>query len=367
MAWNNSLTLAVAGSRKTQSIVEQCAAAEPGERILILTYTTINQAELRRRISTFAGDRPNIEIMGWFAFLIAHFARPFVPFNFPGTSVRGFDNESPPQQYAPVADRRRYFTVDGLVRRVHLSQLAMQISDASSSAPIGRLARIYDRIYIDEVQDLCGYDLEVLKLLMASSVPVSMVGDVRQATLATNQRESKNKKYMYMGIWSWFQAEERAGHLSIVHRAETYRCRPEIAALADSLFGDEWGFAPTVSQNVTTTGHDGVHLVRSTDVDAYVKCFAPLALRDSAASGRELVLEFMNFGQVKGLGRERVLILPTEAIRQFLTRGKALRASQAAAFYVALTRAEQSAAIILDEPRNCPYPYWEPDLTWACV
>lgn len=45
---NNHLTLAVAGSRKTQGIVDACAAADINERILVLTYTTANQEELKR-------------------------------------------------------------------------------------------------------------------------------------------------------------------------------------------------------------------------------------------------------------------------------------------------------------------------------
>jgi DNA helicase II / ATP-dependent DNA helicase PcrA len=47
----NRLTLAVAGGRKTQSIIDHCANAPAGRRILVLTYTRINQQELRARLS----------------------------------------------------------------------------------------------------------------------------------------------------------------------------------------------------------------------------------------------------------------------------------------------------------------------------
>jgi DNA helicase-2/ATP-dependent DNA helicase PcrA len=42
---SNRLTLAVAGSRKTQGLVDSCKAADPSERILVLTYTSYNQRE----------------------------------------------------------------------------------------------------------------------------------------------------------------------------------------------------------------------------------------------------------------------------------------------------------------------------------
>ncbi|WP_440714240.1 UvrD-helicase domain-containing protein [Gordonia sp. FQ] len=358
----NHLTLAVAGSRKTQGIVDECAAAPVSERILVLTYTTVNQLELRNRLATFAGDHPYIEVNGWFSFVISTFARPFLPHAFGGQRVHGFDFGSPPQQYAKVDTLTRYLNSAGEVRKVHLPQLAVRIEDESNGSGLRRLERMYDRIYIDEVQDLCGYDLEILKLLMASSIPVKMVGDVRQAILATNERERKNKKFMYMGIWKWFQAEEAAKRLLIEQRSETWRCRSEIAALADSLFSPEWGFDKTQSRNNLSTTHDGVFLIRSADVDAYMAEFAPLPLRTSIASAKRFAyLPMMNFGEAKGMGRERVLIFPTGAIEKFLAKGTPLDDRQAAPFYVAITRAEQSVALVIDKPGICTYPYWSPE------
>lgn len=355
----NRLTLAVAGSRKTQGIVDACAAAPTSERILVLTYTTANQLELCSRLADFAGDHPYIEVSGWFSFVISAFARPFLPHAFSGQRVHGFDFGSPPQQYAKVDTFARYLNSAGEVRKVHLPQLAVRVEKASNGAAIRRLERMYDRIYIDEVQDLCGYDLEILKLLMASSIPIEMVGDVRQAILATNERERKNKKFMYMGIWKWFQAEARAKRLVIEQRSETWRCRPEIATLADSLFNSEWEFDRTQSRNSLTTSHDGIFLIRPADVDAYMAEFTPLPFRKSVTSAKKFgYLPMMNFGEAKGLGRKRVLIFPTGAIEKFLTKGTPLDDKQAAPFYVAITRAEQSVALVIDKPGICSYPYW---------
>ena len=41
----NFLTLGVAGSRKTQGIVEQCSSLPVDRRALVVTYTQANQME----------------------------------------------------------------------------------------------------------------------------------------------------------------------------------------------------------------------------------------------------------------------------------------------------------------------------------
>ncbi|MEZ1376881.1 ATP-dependent helicase, partial [Enterobacter hormaechei] len=58
----------------------------------------------------------------------------------------------------------------------------------------------------------------------------------------------------------------------------------------------------------------------------------------------------MNFKASKGATFERVLIAPTAKIEAFIKKNVHLEATSAAAFYVAVTRAEQSVAIILDNP-----------------
>lgn len=361
MANNNHLTLAVAGNGKTKGIVDACAAADPSERILVLTYTSANQQELSNRLATDVGNHHNIEVSGWFSFLIGHFVRPYLPFAYPNKRVRGFDFKSEPQQGVANEEWRRYFNRHSEVRKVHLAQIAHRVNEVAGGAPVRRLERIYDRIFIDEVQDLCGWDLEVLRLLMASRIPLEMVGDVRQAILVTNNRERKNKQFKFMKIWDWFKTQEKAKRLTIDQESNTYRCRPEIAQLADSLFAAGRGFDPTVSKNETETDHDGIFLVKPSDVEAYVREYRPLLLRRTVASGRELDhLGPMNIGVSKGLGRKHVLIHPTNDMKKFLRQGIPLDEQPAAYLYVAVTRAEQSVAFIVDDPGGCQHPHWSP-------
>lgn len=358
MPVGSELVLAVAGSRKTQSIVEACAAASQGQRILVLTFTLNNQAELRRRVNE-ANPDAHIEVSGWFTFLTGQFIRPYLPFLFPGQDINGHDDKSLYQERVPLNARRRYFTQAGLLRGVHAAHLATLLIEASRSLPLQRLEAIYDHIYIDEVQDLGGYDLEVVDALMRSAVPLTMVGDVRQAVIATSPSERKHKQYKNMQVLNWFRAQEVAGRLVITHRSETWRCRPEIVAFADTLFDNTWAFPKTVSLNTTVSDHDGVFFVRTEDVEAYIERFAPQNLRWGASSWKSHEhLSFMNFGAAKGLTYKRVLIFPTDKMQKLLQTGKPLEDLTAAKLYVGVTRAQQSVAFVLDRAGNSQHPYW---------
>ena len=68
----------------------------------------------------------------------------------------------------------------------------------------------------------------------------------------------------------------------------------------------------------------------------------------------------MNFKVSKGRSFERVLIVPTTGIQNFLSRGKFLEPGPAANFYVAVTRARQSVAIVVPNTGKFSLPIWVP-------
>lgn len=356
----NIVTLAVAGSRKTQGIVEHCAGLPQDSRPLVLTYTQSNQAELRTRLKRQVGHRSDIPVFGWFTFLLREFARPFVPFLLPGERIRGFNFEGCPHRFAK--GRARFLDSSGAAYACELSRMAHELVDASCGALVRRLECMYDEILIDEVQDLSSHDWEIIDVLLESRLHVAMVGDIRQAVLATNPRSSKNKRYAYAEAIKWFREREARGVLTIVENRTTWRCHAKVAGFSDTIFDSTWGFPETVSANDTTTEHDGVFLVRSEDVAQYVDRFQPKCLRDSANSGKQFSLEYINFRVAKGMTCKRVLIAPTAGITAFLKSGKHLEPIAASKLYVAVTRASQSVVIILDEPGDCTLPYWQPEM-----
>ena len=316
------LQLSVAGGRKTQSIVDACAAAPPGRRLLLLTYTLTNQEALRSRVAALGPLSAVVDVRGWFSFLMGHWIQPYLPLRFPEQRLAGLNFKGDPGRHAKL--RARFLDADARAYRLYLAQLAVDVHEASSRAVVDRLARIYDEIHIDEVQDLNGYDLEVLKLLLASPIDLNLVGDVRQALLFTNPHERKNSQYKGIKIKKWFEEQERAGQLAVTRSARTWRCNQALADFADSIFDESFGFPPTESQNKSETEHDGIFVVAQKDAAEYVKTFEALCLRAGANTARGVDLPFTNIGVSKGMDVERVLIWPTGRATDFLRDKKML-------------------------------------------
>ncbi len=355
---NNFLTLAVAGARKTQGLVEHCKALPTDRKVLLITFTQTNQIELRERVRQHVGDRPSLEVSGWFSFLLRHFVKPFVPFAFPGKRCRGFNYEGDPGRYASGEDR--FFDSADSVYAREIARLAYELIGQSGGALINRLECLYDEILIDEVQDLSGYDLDILQGLFGTRIEIRLVGDVRQAVLSTNPRGRMKKAFAYSKSHEWFQKQQKARRLEINYSSITWRCCQTIATFSDTIFDASWNFPETISENRVTTAHDGIFLVRKEHVGLYVEAFQPQCLRDSVRSGNEFELDYLNFGVSKGQTFSRVLIYPTGPIGKFISKGEFLKPLSAADFYVAVTRAEQSVAIILDKPGASTLPYWLP-------
>lgn len=354
----NHLTLAVAGSGKTRGIVEHCAVQPVERQVLVLTFTRANQEELRSRLATRAGNRTNIEVLGWYTFLIRHFARPFVPFKFHGYRIRGLNFEGRPSRFAKNVNR--FLDSNSMVYACELGRLAFELIGASNGSLLKRLECIYDEILIDEVQDLSSYDLEIADALFESSIDVRMVGDIRQAVLSTNPRSKKNKQFAFAESINWFMERVNKKVLEKSESSVTWRCRQEIASYADLIFKTSGLFPVTQSRNATVTEHDGVFLVHSKHIIEYVDQYAPLCLRASANSGKAYDLNYINFNVSKGTEVERVLIVPTAKIVEFIQKGTALSAKPAASYYVAVTRAKQSVAIVVDDKGKSTLPVWEP-------
>jgi DNA helicase II / ATP-dependent DNA helicase PcrA len=352
------LTLSVAGGRKTQAIVDECALARADQRILVLTFTLTNQAELRSRLMAKGPLAARVQVMGWFSFLLGHWVRPYLPLRFPGRRLGGLNFEGDPGRYA--TDAARFLDGSRRAYRRHLPHLARDVCDASEGAVIDRLARIYDTIYIDEVQDLNGYDLEILDTLLSAPLDLNMVGDIRQAILATNPREQKNRQYRGIAVKKWFEHQAQSGRMAIVHMSDTWRCNQQIADFADSIFDPAHGFVTTVSHNTSQTGHDGVFVIAQEDAADYVETCDPLCLRRSAASARGMSLPFVNIGVAKGRDVKRVMIWPTAKMTMFLRTGTMLEDLGACELYVAVTRARASVAFVVKKPQDFKLPVWRP-------
>ena len=209
-----------------------------------------------------------------------------------------------------------------------------------------RIAELSARVSGITVHRGCDFRLEVSNI-------------VQDIPTATNPRSTKNKIYSYASAVKWFRQKEAVGLLDISESVFTWRCHPRIAAFSDTIFDPSWKFPETHSKNDTTTDHDGVYLVGGGHVAQYVSQYQPQCLRHSVGSGKDYDLDYLNFKISKGMAYERVLIVPTEPIAKFVSHGTHLAPGPASSFYVAVTRARQSVAIVLDVAHASTLPRWQ--------
>lgn len=201
---------------------------------------------------------------------------------------------------------------------------------------------MYTDIFIDEFQDLAGWDLEVIYMLLQSDVRITLVGDPRQHIYETN-RSSKNKQYLGAKVVGLVQKWEDARLCTRENMSDTYRCNQAICDFANGLWNDLDAMSPLTN---ITTGHDGVFLVAEDMVQEYVRRFSPQVLRHNKGA-KSYGYEAMNFGIAKGLQFERVLIVPTKPIKEYLETGELHHVEKSRdKLHVAVTRAKHSVAFV---------------------
>lgn len=350
--------VAAAGSGKTEEIIKEALAQPITKRVLITTYTIDNLGEIRQRIIEKAGTvPPNIVLLGWFAFLLKHGIKPFQYPKFKANYVHGLHFDRRPG-YPKKSDVYQYYAdPKGAVYRDFASELALLLDDASNGEVFERIGSIFDHIFIDEVQDMSARDFEFIERLLASRSDVTMVGDPRQGTFSTTNARA-NKKLTKSKVGDWFAQLAKKRLAKVEPLAHSYRCNQMICDYGDLIYEGR-GFSLTESRQAETTAHDGIFIVHPDDVEAYTATHPVKALRYWAKTPTG-DLPAKNFGEVKGLTFNRVLIFPTAGIGDFVKARKEMAADTQAKFYVAVTRARHSVAIVLDSPGASGIERWTP-------
>jgi superfamily I DNA/RNA helicase len=342
----NKLTIAAAGSGKTTFLVEEALKIKD-KRVLITTYTQANEGEIRKKLYEKNKCIPNnVTVQTWFSFLLQHGVRPFQGCLFDRhiTGLILVNNQSA-QYIAETNIEKHYFTSNLKIYSDKISKFVFKCNEKSRGAVIDRLSRIYPYIFIDEVQDLAGYDLELLKLIFNCNSSSLLVGDPRQGTYSTNS-STKNRQFKKAGIVHFFEDTTINITTDSTSLNVNYRCNSSICDLSNKLFPTH---TATTSGNNHQTGHDGIFLIKKLDVSDYLKKYSPMQLRDSAKTETDPNYRSMNMGESKGLSFDRVLIYPTKPILDWLANNDSeLAPTSRSKLYVALTRARYSVGIICD-------------------
>lgn len=343
----NKLIVASAGSGKTRLVIDGALdSVRLGRRVLITTFTEACANEIYERIIDRNGSFPNnLHLITWFSFLIRHGVKPFQGqlFDFEIKGLMLVNGQS--AAFSSESEiKKHYFTANYHVYSDKLAKLTIKCDEASNGMVFRRIERCFDSIYIDEVQDLAGYDLEILDRLFQCQSDITMVGDPRQATYSTNNAR-KNNKYKKANILNFFADNELKIEADDKSLQVNFRCIQEICDLANSLYP---GLAQAKSGNNVRSEHDGVFLICQEDVATYLQNFNPMQLRDSKRTAVNENWDAINFGKSKGMTLERVLIYPSGPILKWLIDSKYdLGQAARSKLYVALTRAKQSVAIVV--------------------
>ena len=213
---NNEVIFAAAGNGKTYSICKKAKEAiqSSNKYILLISYTNEGikslEREYRKQNNGILDDR--ITILSWYSFLLSELIHPYqslvkfstnnteeyLPENFV-KSIAFYENGSYRQHYKST-DKKYFFNHNNDIRKDYASNLAYRCYVDSQGKSIQRIEKIYSHIFIDELQDYAGYDLDIINRLFDSNVNILCVGDYKQSTFRTNNARKnsqyRNKKFM---------------------------------------------------------------------------------------------------------------------------------------------------------------------------
>ncbi len=363
----HKLILASAGAGKSERIAKDALGrAAAGEKVLVLTYTINNQAELVKHICRLNKWQPrNIVVKGWFTFLLEDMVRPYQRCVLAERVSRICFNSSNPHLRSGRYIRGRsekkygaynpsYFVTkkDAAAHTTFLSKLSARIHEESSGRSAQRLADIYKAIYIDEVQDLVGWDFEIVRAIVETRIPsFDCVGDFRQTVYQTSIARKQPEK-----VDEKLAAFEKMGFVRETS-AISWRCTQSICDLAHLIHEGDGHYERTISKINSVPSafaeHQGVFAVPTSLVADYVTRYKPVILRWNKASETDLCDANVayNFGEAKGIGFDRVLIIPTDKHARFLCGDRTAFARDVSdearnKLYVGITRARYSVAFL---------------------
>jgi len=367
---SNELIIAVAGSGKTTHLVDKALKQVDG-KTLIATYTEANGAEIKKKIIQVKGCIPeNIVIQTWFSFLLQHGVRPFQGCIFDEkikgmilvnrrSGIRYINRQGHPVPYKESDIRNFYFSKELKIYSDKIARFAFKCNEKSKGAVINRLSSIFDRIFIDEVQDLASYDLDILKLLFESEIDILMVGDPRQVVYVTHRAQRLNK-YSPGKIDGFIN--EQCNDLDVLIDQDTlnksHRNNAPICEYSSKLFPEYPASEPCICDECRVgSPHDGVFLVRDVDVANYLESYNPVQLRwSNTTRGISKNHRSLNMGLAKGKSFDRALIFPTNPMKDWIANNNSpLQPEARAKFYVGITRARHSVGIVYNFDDDTEY------------
>ncbi len=240
MQSKNKVIMAAAGAGKTWGICNNVINISTDKKILITTYTNkgIDAIINEYKKQNFGVIDKNVSIKTWFQFLLSDMVKPYQSYilkDYNQVESIDFSKTYKFVNYTKKGTKERYINSHNDVYSNFISELVIECNRKSGGKVIRRLSEVYSHIFIDEVQDLAGDDLNILELLIHSSITVCFVGDYKQATYTTHNTK-KNKKLSGINVVNCFEILSKQKKLSINYICNSRRFNRDICEFANEIF-----------------------------------------------------------------------------------------------------------------------------------
>lgn len=216
MLENNICYIASAGAGKTRKIIDLVESSlrviDDHKRVVIITFTINNQNVINERVYQKFGYFPDkVVVMGWYEFLLTHWIRPYkgdvinklydehvglLMVDGESGIIKNEKSNTYWKNYRKGDLEKKYLS--GSSNRIYsdkLSEFALECYKNNTEDLSQRLQNIFQCLFIDECQDLAGYDFEIIKVLLRQEqIKCCLVTDPRQCTYVTNEG-SKHGNY----------------------------------------------------------------------------------------------------------------------------------------------------------------------------
>lgn len=390
---NNIIYIAAAGSGKTSLILNQVnnrlLSENTDKKIGIITYTLKNQENIKVKIVNQHHCMPNkVRLMGWYTFLLDYWIRPFkgdVLEELYSAHIGLYFTKEPSgilktkvgkyiRTYKKDEPWKKYFTKDrNDIYSDKLSEFAFECYKKNKVDLIERISNVFSAIYIDESQDLSGWDFEIIKILSKSQkIDLVLCADPRQNTYSTNYG-LKHKKYN--GCPDKYAnkcintSKDKFIKIDDTTLKKSHRCCDDICSFSNLLMEK---FPETQACNCDScekrrsqyTQRKGMFLLSEEKEQEYINCHSPISLIwDSKSRNKAKTKECLNYAESKGLEYDAVIIYPTDTILKYLSGKEKLQDLSLRKLYVAITRARFTCAIVVPnnfDKKKCNLEYWKP-------
>lgn len=348
MQLNNIVIMAAAGAGKTHDICKEVIenAKTTNKKILITTYTNkgIESIEKEYKKQNNGVIDKNVVILSWFQFLLRELVKPYQSSILNKINIINSIDFNHQYGYINFNSRgtpKHYMLTNNILSNT-VSEFAIDSNIKSNNKVIQRLGEIYSHIYIDEIQDLAGEDIEILNLLFNSKIQIQCVGDVKQSTYTTYNAK-KNKKITGIHLIDFFKELERKGIITLLFNNKTRRFGREICEFSNSICNDKNNRIE--SDKIYKEENQGVYLLDKKDFENYFKIYKPTILKFDAKT--KIDYDSLNFGQCKGMTFDRVAIFPNKKYKEFLQNGTSL--DSPCKYYVSATRGRYSIVFVVEK------------------